>query len=146
MNDNPEKVKCSNCGEENAPGSLCWQCGRPVDGTEEGATGSSGRYAPPEPPRAPSRQDKDVLVILGFVLGAFGILCCCCPFIFSLPALILGAIAYAQGDKRGLLVMLVAVLGLLHALWWTWPPNWPFFHHKWMPPFPDRWQGPWHNV
>jgi hypothetical protein len=143
MGDNPEKVKCGNCGAENVPGSLCWQCGRPVDG--EGAPQVPVRETPVEPPHAPSRPDRDVLVILGFVLGAFGILCCCCPFIFSLPALILGVIAYAQGDRRGVLVILVAVLGFMHAIWWTFTPDWPF-HHRWMQPFPDRWQGPWHNV
>ena len=95
--------------------------------------------APPRPP-----QNTDSLIIWGFILAALGLVCCCCGQIFSVAAIVLGAIAYGRGDQRGMWVMIAGAVSFLissgiGATYMLVPQMWPhqFRPHDWM-------NGPWH--
>ena len=79
----------------------------------------------------------------GFILAALGLVCCCCGQIFSVVAIILGAIAYGKGDHRGMWVIIAGAISFLitsglGASYVLMPHMWPhqFRHPDWM-------NGPW---
>jgi membrane protein DedA with SNARE-associated domain len=88
----------------------------------------------------PVRQDTNTFVILGFVFGGLSFICCCCSPIFAIPAIILGAVAYSRGDRRGLWVIILGVAGLVlgsgAGFFWGYYSK-PYYH--WMPS-PDHWK------
>jgi hypothetical protein len=160
MNENPNRVACSKCGAANFPSSAnCWQCGEPlrVEGTapeppppgpepEPGAT-------PPTPPPSPvyvpptARQDTETLVIVGFVcagLGLMGCCCGCCSWVLSITAIVLGAIAYSKGDNRGMWVIIAGAVALVAGVVPT-VVSLPF-QHRFNPPWPGPFPGPWRNI
>lgn len=68
------------------------------------------------PPSWQPTGDTSIYVVIGFVFVFIGMLSiCCCPFVFSIPGMILGAIAYYRGDKLGLVVLIVG--GVTCVLW-----------------------------
>ena len=98
--------------------------------------------APPSAPPGPP-QNTDSLIIWGFILAALGLVCCCCGQIFSVVAIILGAIAYGKGDHRGMWVIIAGAIAFLitsglGASYVLVPHMWPhqFRHPDWM-------NGPW---
>lgn len=159
MNENPNRIACTKCGAANFPSSAnCWQCGEPLptQRTEPAPPGPEPGMgdapAPPTPPSSPvyvpprNRQDTETLITLGFVfagLGLIGFCCGCCSWLFSITAIVLGAIAYSKGDSRGLWVIGLAALGLILSVVIS-LISLPFQQQfrSWPGPFP----GPWRNI
>lgn len=90
---------------------------------------------PPGPPTPPPPRETDPYIIWGFVLAGLGLFCCCCPALFAIPSIILGAIAYSRGDQRGLWVIIAGVVALLggFGLRFAAAP----FRHQWEPWVPQ---------
>ncbi len=95
-----------------------------------------------EPDRRAAR-DTDVFVVLGFIFAALGFTCCCCGPLFAIPSIVLGAIAYSRGDRRGLWVIIAGAVALLAGGGFGVFGYRSVPYHHWGP---DRWQGPWQNV
>lgn len=75
----------------------------------------SGEPMPGEllPPHVPPPSNTDSLILWGWIFAALSLVCCCCPLVFAVPAIILGAIAYSRGDQRGLWVIIAGVVALI---------------------------------
>lgn len=126
MNDQSDRILCPHCGASNVPSSTtCWQCGRVMHASEDQPGGmppvtqpaSEQRppqspdtniqppYIPPPVPSAP-RTDTQVLIILGYVFAGLGLVPICCAWPFGITAIILGIVAAAKGDTRGIWVII----------------------------------------
>jgi hypothetical protein len=120
MNESSDRIPCPHCQASNFPSSsTCWQCGRPMrsqDQTPQGpAQPPQGPGLPPPGASSPypstlPRSGSNVLIILGWVFAVLALLPSCCGWLFAIIALILGIVAYSQGDKRGLYVIIGAVV------------------------------------
>lgn len=71
-----------------------------------------GTPPPAYPPQRPQGNTK-ALVVLGIIFAILGLLPSCCGWIFSITAIVLGAIAATKGDKMGFYIVGGAVLALL---------------------------------
>ncbi len=79
-----------------------------------------------------------MLITLGWILVVLGFISCCCGPLFSIPGIILGAIAYSRGDQRGLPIIIVGAVALLlgggaNLFWGT---------SHWGQRFPHNWRIP----
>lgn len=121
MSETGDRITCPKCGANNFPSSaVCWQCGEPLPQqqkatpppdqqptSQDGQAPPSSGQQPPHPGWHPTG-DTSIYVVMGFVFVFVGVLMfCCCPVIFSVPGMALGGIAYARGDKLGLVVLII---------------------------------------
>lgn len=112
-----QRITCPHCQAANFPSSeICWRCGRTLQGqAQQTPTPLQGQPEPSQPSgpsfeQPPRPADMTTLVVIGFVLAAFSILCC---FPLGIVSVILGAIAYAKGDGRGIWVIAAGVIGTI---------------------------------
>ena len=133
MGTTSDRIPCPKCQANNFPTSaVCWQCGESLQAQQDQLpAGPSPSVQPPQQPGpvqpppsyAPSQpaDNTKTLVILGFIFGGLGLLCC--P-IFSIVGIILGIIAQRRGNSLGIWVIVVSVVtliigGILAAAFWT---------------------------
>ena len=137
MNQASDRVPCPKCQASNfANSAVCWQCGEPLPGpraqvsneTPGGPTppqvsnetpgGPAPGYEPP-PPMAPLpvSDNSTLLIVLGFLCAVPGVFCC--PIIFPVVGIILGAIVQRRGNKLGIWVIVTSVLFLVAGLVFT---------------------------
>jgi len=126
-NDEPDQEPAEHPAEQPTPGEI-----RPAYIPIEPR---QPRAEQPAPPPGPPRRDTDNLITLGWILVILGFFFCCCGPLFSIPGIILGAIAYSRGDQRGLPIIIVGAVALLFGggsnLFWGlhWGPRmrtpWP---------------------
>lgn len=123
MSQTSDRIPCPRCQANNFPSSdVCWQCGQPLHQQQDqppaqpppepGPPQPPGGYQP-SPPYTPQKpaDTGQIYVILGFVSAAVGLLCC--PFIFSVAAIIMGVIARNKGNPLGVWVIAAGVASLV---------------------------------
>lgn len=118
MNQDNSNILCPHCGEWNSAGrEECIRCGMPLPSQGETTAGESAQppVAPDSVPPTASRSETETIVILGFVLAGLGLFGCCCCFssLAEVIAIVLGAIAYSRGDRRGLWIIIIGVVVLV---------------------------------
>ena len=101
-----------------------------------------------EPNQQPANPhpDTNAYILWGFILAGLGFVCCCCGPLFSIPAIILGAIAYSRGDQRGLWVIIAGAAALVLCgganIFGIASGN----YNQWIPNGPQNLPGPWHTT
>jgi hypothetical protein len=160
----PSSSNCWQCGEAlsadqvpeaRAEGEFAASTPEPPPGAPPSVEPVPAVPPPPEPaPSSPvyvpptNRRDTETLVIVGFVLAGLGLIgcCCCCSPLFSVAAIVLGAIAYSKGDNRGIWVIVAGAVALLSGgVSLIWAP-WGRHGGPWNGPFPRGFPGPWRNI
>jgi MFS family permease len=120
MGETTDRIPCPKCQASNfASSAVCWQCGQPLRAQANQPPPSNqppspGEYQPPpsySPPPAPSGENTQILIILGFICAAIGFLCC--PILFSTAAIIMGVVAKNRGNPLGTWVIVAGAASLV---------------------------------
>ncbi len=124
MSQPPNRVVCPYCNANNFPSSeICWRCARQLPSqriqAEQSQTPPASqppKYQPPTSPMGqyPSSQPSAGtrgFIIAGFVFAALSLVCC--PFLFGIISIVLGAIAYNRGDRMGFWVIIAGGIAMI---------------------------------